>query len=134
MIDYETDIFDAVYREVIAAFPKVCMTSEYKRTPPSFPHVSLIEVDSSVYRRTQDSGSMENHALVVYEANVYSNKKNGKKTEAKAILDAVDAQMARLGFTRTYRRPMQNTNDATIYRVLARYRAVIDRDGRVYTR
>ena len=81
MIDIETEVFSIVSAEVRKKYPKIYMTGEYVKSPPSFPCLSLIETDNQVYRNTRDSGCIENHAQVLYEVNVYSNKTSGKKTE-----------------------------------------------------
>ena len=78
MIDIETEVFSIVSAEVRKKYPKIYMTGEYVKSPPSFPCVSLIETDNQVYRNTRDSGRIENHAQVLYEVNVYSNKTSGK--------------------------------------------------------
>ena len=103
MIDIETEVFSIVSAEVRKKYPKIYMTGEYVKSPPSFPCVSLIETDNQVYRNTRDSGCIENHAQVLYEVNVYSNKTSGKKTECKAIIALIDSKMEALGFTRTLR-------------------------------
>ena len=101
MIDVETEIFDTVSTSVREKYPKVYMTGEYVKSPPSFPCVSLIEVDNQIYRNTRTTECIENHAQVLYEVNVYSNKKSGKKAECKAIAALIDSKMEALGFTRT---------------------------------
>jgi len=42
--------------------------------------------------------------------------------------------MAALGFTRIVLNPVPDMNDATIYRMVARYRAVVSRDEIIYRR
>lgn len=101
--------------------------------PASFPHVSIVESDNSVYERTQDSSSMENHASLVYETNVYSNKKTGKKTECKAIIEEIDKTLAEIGFTRIMLNQIQNA-DPGIYRMIGRYKAIISTDKIIYRR
>ena len=44
-----------VSAEVRKKYPKIYMTGEYVKSPPSFPCVSLIETDNQVYRNTRDS-------------------------------------------------------------------------------
>jgi len=53
--------------------------------------------------------------------------------EAKAILAAVDEVLNGLGFTRLTKTPI-NLDDATKYRVFARYRAVVSTDKTIYRR
>lgn len=134
MIDVENEIFTLVSTAVRAKYPKIYMTGEYLKSPPSFPCVSLIETDNQIYRNTRDSGNIENHVQVLYEVNVYSNKTSGKKSECKAIIALIDSEMESLGFTRTLTNPVPNEADATIYRMVARYRAIISKNKTIYRR
>ena len=84
--------------------------------------------------RTKTSKNAENHANIVYEINVYSNKTTGKKTECKSIFKDIDREMTELGFTRIMRSPVPNMEDLTIYRMVGRYRAVISKKERIYGR
>ena len=134
MIDMETEIFNEVSKQVRTKYPKIFMTGEYVKSPSSFPCVSLVEVDNATFRNTQTTEGKENHAAVAYELNVYSNKTKGKKAECKEIAAFIDDLMMGLKFTRTMLEPVPNQNDATIYRMLGRYRAVVSRDKVVYRR
>ena len=134
MINCENEIFSTIWNAVRAAYPSVFMSSEYVRTPPKFPFVSLIEMSNTAYERTQTSDSLENHASLMYEVNIYSNKKSGKKSECKAIAALIDNEMATLGFSRTMLQPVPNMDDATIYRMTGRYTAVISKDKVIYRR
>lgn len=134
MIDIETEIFSIVSAEVRKKYPKIYMTGEYVKAPPSFPCVSLVEIDNQIYRNSRDSGSIENHVQVLYEVDVYSNKTSRKKAECKAIIAVIDSKMESLGFTRTMLNPIPNEEDTTIYRMTARYRAIIGKDKTIYRR
>ena len=134
MINVETEIFDMVAKAVRNAYPDIYMIGEYVKSPSKFPCVSLVEIDNSAYRRTQTDSSVENHAEVLYELNVYSNKKSGKKSECKAIASLIDNEMAALGFSRSMLQPIPNMDDATIYRMTGRYRAVVSKDKIIYRR
>ena len=81
MIDIESAVFNRVVTRVREVFPDIFMAGGYVKSPPSFPAVSLVEMDNSTRIETIDSGSRENHANVMYEVNVYSNKTVGKKSE-----------------------------------------------------
>ena len=134
MINVENEIFDIVAKAVRNAYPDIYMIGEYVKSPSKFPCVSLVEIDNSAYRRTQTNSSVENHAELMYELNVYSNKKSGKKSECKAIASLIDNEMAALGFSRSMLQPIPNMDDATIYRVTGRYRAVVSKDKIIYRR
>ena len=134
MIDIEAEVFGIVSGKVRERFPKIYMTGEYVKVPPSFPCACLVEAENVVYRSTRDSGCIENHAEVLYEVNVYSNKVKQKKTECRAILACIDAEMEALGFTRTMMTPVPNEEDATVYRMVTRYKAVVSKEKMIYRR
>ena len=134
MINIEEEIFNDVATEVRAEYPKVYMVGEYVKSPSSFPFVSLIEQDNYVYTKTQTSLCDENHCQVMYEVNVYSNKVKGKKTECKNIMALIDGAMLHKGFTRTMMQPIPNIDDATIYRIVARYTGVVSKDKQIFRR
>ena len=134
MIDYENDIFNAVATVVRTKYPDIYMVGEYVKTPPKFPCVSLVEMDNQSYQRTEDSGGSENHVSVMYEVNIYSNKTVGKKSECKEIAAQIDEQMLALGFARTMLQPIPNLDDATIYRMVGRYSAIISKDKIIFRR
>ena len=134
MIDCENEIFSKIAESVRKAYPSVFISGEYIKTPSKFPFVSLIEMSNTTYDRTQSSGSLENHASLMYEVNVYSNKTSGKKSECKAIATLIDNELAALGFSRTMLQPIPNMDDATIYRMTGRYTAVISKEKKLYRR
>lgn len=134
MIDIESEVFTAVANEVRATYTGLYMVGEYVKSPSTFPCVSIVETDNQVYRNTRTSSVTENHAQVMYEVNVYSNKKTGKKAQCREIMAAIDTAMTRLGFTRTLLNPVPNEDDATIYRMVGRYRAIVDRNQTIYRR
>ncbi len=132
MIDAESDVFGIVATKLRDTYDGIFVSGEYVDTPARFPAVSLFEADSSVYQRVRTT-NIENAEKVMWEVNVYSNKTGYKKMEAKKIMDTVDTELAQLGFTRTMMTPASNLQDATIYRIVARYEAVIDKDLWIYT-
>ena len=46
----------------------------------------------------------------------------------------IDDEFSKVGFVRTFLNPVQNMNDATVYRMTGRYRAVVGKDEQVYRR
>lgn len=134
MIDIENEVFDRVAKRVREQFPNIFMVGEYVKSPPSFPVVSLMEMDNAILEYTVDSGSNENHANVMYEVNVYSNKTTGKKSECKSIAALIDEEMTAMGFVRSTLTPVPNEYDSTIYRMVGRYRAAVSSDHKIYRR
>lgn len=134
MVNVEREIFNIIANAVRKEYPGAYVVGEYTKAPSKFPCVSIVEIDNVAYDRTQSSGSLENHADITYEVNIYSNKNSGKKSECKSIASLIDDEFATLGFSRTMLQPIPNVDDATIYRMLGRYRGVISKDKYVYRR
>lgn len=134
MIDIENEVFDRVSKRVRKEYSDIYLTGEYVKSPPSFPAGSIVEMDNTTMTTTQTSSENENHANVMYEVDVYSNKRVGKKTECKKIIALIDEEMISFGFSRVMLQPIPNMDDATIYRMKARYRAVISKDKVIFGR
>lgn len=134
MINIETEIFNIIATAIRTEYPDAYVVGEYVKSPSQFPCVSIVETDNVVYEKTQTSDNIENHANVTYEINVYSNKASGKKSECKAIASLIDDEFATLGFSRNMLQPVPNVDDATIYRMLGRYRGVVSKKKIVFRR
>ena len=134
MIDIENQVFDRVAAKVREQFPDIFMVGEYVKSPSSLPAASLMEMDNAIRTSTVDSGSNENHADVMFEANVYSNKIAGKKSECKKIMAIIDTEMIAMGFVRSTLTPVPNEYDSTIYRMVGRYRATVSADHKIFRR
>ena len=134
MIDVENEIFTIVANAIRKEYPDAYIVGEYVKSPSKFPCISIVEMDNTAYDKTQTSSSLENHADLMYEVNVYSNKESGKKSECKAIASLIDTEYAAIGFSRTMLQPIPNVDDATIYRMLGRYKAVVSKDKKVFRR
>lgn len=133
MIDMEADVFDYISEEVMKKYPDTYFTTEYNPTPSSFPAVSIVEADNRVAPRYRTIEG-ERAATVMYEASVYSNKQGNKRSEVRAIADAVDEAFNAIGFTRRYKSSIPNLYDATIDRLVMRYEGTIipNDDGKFY--
>lgn len=132
MIDIESEVFDTVFKALNESEYDITMSSEFVAAPASFPSVSLIELSNVPMRRTMTQELHENHAIVMYEINVYSDKARGRKREAKNIAELVDNVMVSMGFVRTMYTPVPNYADGTIFRLTMRYSAVVGKDHVVY--
>ena len=134
MISIENEVFTIIAEAIQAKYPDAYVVGEYTKAPSRFPCISMVEADNSVYDKTKSSSSLENHAQVMYEVNIYSNKTSGKKSECKSIASLIDDEFATLGFSRTMLQPFPNVDDATIYRMVGRYSGVVSKDKIVYRR
>lgn len=134
MIDIESQIFARIANKLREDNPSMYVTGEYVKAPAVFPTVTIEEKANSAYQRTQDSGNLENHASLMYEVNVYSNKQVGKKTQCKDLFKIIDLEFQKMGFTRIMKEPVPNLEDGTIYRMIGRYTAVVSTGGIIFRR
>ncbi len=126
MIDIENELYTRIAQRLrkefdTLRFTSICISGEYVREPAKFPHVTIVQQDNSSYEPTMTS-------LLMFEVNVYSNKLSGKKTECKQIMKIINEEFMDMGFRRTVLRPIPNLYDATIYRMVARYTGVVNKD------
>lgn len=124
MIDCENEVYTRIANVLREKFPGINIAGEYVKAPSGFPHVSITQSDNSVVSERM-TGSAE-MAQVMFEINVYSNKTEGKKAECKSIMKIIDDVMFSMNFKRQAMTPVPNLEDATIYRIVARYRVMTD--------
>ena len=134
MIDKLNEIFTSVATSVRNKHTGTTVTGEYTRKPSKFPAVTLDEIQNVVVDRLEDSSNAENFAGVTYRLQVFSNKRTGKKAEAREIFATADAEMRRMGFRRVTYTTTPEIYDSTIYNITATYEAVVSSAGYVYTR
>ena len=130
MIDPENEVYTKVATVLRTEFQGINISGEYVNAPSSFPHVSFTLSDNTVVKKyTDDTHEM---AHVMFEVNAYSNKKSSKKTECKKIMKKIDDVMFSINFRRTAYTPVPNMENASIYRLTARYEA--NTDGKYFYR
>ena len=129
------DIENMLFTKVKNGLPKTVKTgTTYARVQSEFPYVTLIVMDNSVYTPFIDSARIENAVDIMVEVNIYSNKTSGKKEECKKLMKTVDEILSGLNLVRTFCQPTPNLEDATVYRITARYRAIVDKNLMIYRR
>ena len=133
MIDYENEVLTRVANDLSSSFPSCTFLGTEQYYPATFPCATGEEADNYTNVASEDSGSNDNNANVMYEFNVYSNKRVGKKAEARAIAAVICNTMSVLGFTRTTLRPF-NDNNGSLYRIVMRFTGVIGKNGNIYRR
>lgn len=126
MIDIEPLVFNTVADAVLTEFPGTEIYAEYVEAPATFPCVYIVEDSNTTYRNTLDETYEENHAIISYTISVYSDKRTGKKSFAKKMMDVVDDAMMSMYFIRTMRSQIPNL-DRTVYRITARYTAIVSK-------
>ena len=134
MIDKLNEIFTNVATSVRNRHTGCTVIGEYTRKPSKFPSVTLDEIQNVMVDRLEDSSNAENFAGVTYRLQVFSNKRTGKKAEAREIFDTADTEMRRMGFRRVTYTTTPEIYDSTIYNITATYEAVVSAVGYVYKR
>lgn len=126
MIDIENEVYTQLADAIREQYPNTLVSGEYVNAPTQFPYVSIVEVDNYSAEKHMDNGDTEKYATITYEVNVYVNNIKGKKKICRRIMCIVDAMMLSLNFTRLSLTPVPNLENATIYRIVGRYRAETD--------
>lgn len=131
MISVFNEIYTAVTRSVKSSIEDLKTSRPYPKGNDAFPLLTMEQKNNITYKKTLDSSLSENHASIMIEINVYSNKKSGASVECEKILDVADAEMQRFGFVRTFYSPMPNMDDS-VTRLTARYEGVVSKSKIVY--
>lgn len=135
MIDIESEVFNCITVPLRKEFEGIYVRGEIIDTVAdgtSFPAVSIIEKSNVVDQQAIDSGSIENYADLMYEANVYSNLVTGKKQQAKKIMNFINDLFGKMGFVRIICYPIDNLADLSIYRIFARFEGKADKQKNIY--
>ena len=127
MIDIENYVFNNISKELKKQFQNIFVKSEYVKNVSEFPCVFINEKINTVLQETSDE-IIENHVNLMYQVDIFSNLTSSKKAECKKILKKVDDEMVKMGFVRILCEPIENLEDATIYRITARYSAIVGRE------
>lgn len=136
MISPENEVFNAVATQLRLDFPGIYVAGETTAAPARYPAVVVEERSNAVNPLTiatnLDGVNLETSVDLMYQVDVYSNKVSGRKAEAKAIATVVDQVFTGLGFVRVSSSPMSNLENATVYRLTARYEGECDGDLYIY--
>lgn len=134
MIDVNNVVFTTVATAVRDNHVGATVIGEYTRKPSKFPTVTLDETQNVMVDRLEDSSNEEKFAGVTYRLQVFSNKQNGKKAEARELFATADAEMRRMGFRRVSYTTTPEIYKSTVYEITATYEAIVSWEGYVYAR
>ncbi len=121
IIDIELELYNKINTALKSEFKGIVVYGEYVHTTPKFPSVTIAEIDNRTDIKSLPLSNVPVAAILTYEINIYSNKLRVGKQQCKDILNVIDSIMIADGFRLTSNQPLQNQNDATIYRRVARY-------------
>lgn len=134
MLDFSNEIFTAVAAPVRKAHRGITVIGEHTRNPSKFPCLTLDETQNVTMGNLADSSQTEKFVGLTYRLQVFSNKTNGKKAEARAIFATADNVMLAMGFQRITYSTTPEIYESTIYSITATYEAVVGVDGVMYKR
>ena len=131
MIDVESRVFTDLKAYVIAKLPALALTddsfdSSYTATQSVFPHIYIEQYDSHSEAAYETNADKEKYRAIAFQIDVYSNITTGRKEQCKKIIRVIDDWFYSRNFRCTMQSPMPNLNDATIYRITARYEGMTD--------
>ncbi len=132
MIDVQNEIFTGLAEHLRDKYSKIHITPEYSDKVSAFPNVLIEEKDNRDFIQSQTSYNLENHAVLMYEISIYSNLDKGRVAQCRAIAQDVDSFMKDLGFTRIMMQGISNLDDTKVYRMVARYKAVISENKTIF--
>lgn len=134
MNDYLNEIFTLIAQKLRSTYDGIFVTGEYTRQPSKFPAVTLDEIENVTVGSLEDSSKEEKFSGLTYRLQVFSNRENGKKAEARKIFVTADQQMRQLGFRRMTYTTTPEIYESTIYSITATYEAIVGANGVMYKR
>lgn len=125
--------FNEIYTGLSTALgSEVSMSSVDTNTPASYPFVSVVEINNSVYEEGSDCCNIENFADYDLEINVWTTQP-AKKKNNDDLCEIIDNYLSSIGLVRRTKMPL-NIGDETTYRVVIRYSGIISKDHTIYRR
>lgn len=129
MTDMEDYVIDQVASAIApSVIPIKNIGSDYTITPEAFPYVLISATAISPDMSARIVGSPNYQETMMLTVEVYSNKVNGRKSEAKEIMRQITEKLASLNFIHTMQSP--EPYEPGYFRLVSRYTAKI----RHYTR
>lgn len=134
MFNIQKEIFTKTANAVLSAYPTSRIVNSFVYVPSAFPCVAIVLSDDGMTYGMRDSSHADNFRDITLTIDVFSNKKDTKKTEAEAIMQIIIDTLAPYNFNMASCKPYSNINNATNYRITATFTATVDKDGNIYTR
>jgi hypothetical protein len=132
MIDYSNPIFNRIAQKVWEVHGKsVKVVGEYVDTPKEFPCVAIDEIYN--IPTELDSGEPK-YAAVTYRVQVFSNKRSGKRAEAREIYSTVADEMYSINLMGKTYTATPDVYNANIYQIRGTFEGAIRKDGMIFRR
>ena len=132
MIDYSNEIFTRIAHKVWDVHgEKVKVVGEYVDIPKEFPCVAIEETFN--IPAEVDSGKRK-YAAVTYRVQVFSNKRSGKRAEAREIYSTVADEMYGMNLIGKTYTTTPDVYNANIYEIRGTFEGAIREDGMIFRR
>lgn len=132
MIDFSNEIFTEIFNKVKEVHGEnVKVVGEHVDVPDSFPCVTVDETYNAPFQL--DSG-VEKYSAITYRVQVFSNKKAGKRAEAREIYKTVSDLLFGLNLVAKTYRSTPDMYNSNIYEIQGTFEGAIDRNGVIYRR
>ena len=86
MFEIERQIFTVTANAVLAVYPTCRIVNAFIYAPDNFPCVALVFSDDGMTYNMRTSSREDNFRDITLTVDAFSNKADGKKTEAEAIM------------------------------------------------
>lgn len=130
MIDISVDVYNIVRK----AIKKLCKSTGVLDTdlPPSFPYVVVEQLGNAVYQRMSTSENPEEATSTTFQIKVYT-KGDDSLADSFDIQSLASDAMVKMGFVRYYGFTAQkNVLDTSVLCYIARFRGIVDTEGKIY--
>ena len=129
MIDYSSEIFNAVAADLRSTYQGIKVVGEYVSSPTTFPTVTVDEIQNIPTHL--DSGKQPKYASVVYRIQVFCNG-TGKRAKAREIYGTVADRLSSMGLVGVTYTTTPAIYNSEVYCITGKFRGVLDRDGVIY--
>lgn len=127
----ENELFTEIATMLREKYADIYVTGDSTAAPSRFPCVFFEQTDRYTVQESMDTSDEERSAILLYRADIFSNKASGRKTQTVEIENAIWELLYRHNFTQFSNAPLQDMGDKIYHRV-ATYR--VKWDGKAFYR
>ena len=129
MLDFSSEIFDTVAKDLRSTFKGIQVIGEYVEVPAKFPTVTIDEIGNIPVHL--DSALHNKYARVTYRVQVFCTG-TGKRAKAREIFGSLDTKLMDMGFTMKTYTTTPAIYNSEVYCITATHEGVVSADGSVY--
>lgn len=128
------EIYTDVSNTILGTYPTCFVTNSFVYAPDVFPTAAIVMSGDGTTAGTRDSSHVDKFNDITATVDVWTNKIDGKKTEAEAIMGLISDKFFSLNFNLVSCKPNSNNANAQNYRITATFVATVGNDGKLYSR